>query len=145
MESKKNQTRPIREIIVHCTATREGLDYTVEDIRNWHLAQGFNDIGYHYLIYRDGSIHEGRAINVIGAHCKGHNANSIGVCYVGGIDDKSQPKDTRTPEQKATLVHLLRDLLRKYPGARIYGHRDFSSKACPCFDARAEYTALKAT
>ena len=101
--------RKINEIIVHCAATREGRDFTVEDITRWHKARGFATIGYHYVIYRDGSIHEGRPLEQIGAHCVGHNKHSIGVCYIGGCaSDGKTPKDTRTPEQKEALLALLR-------------------------------------
>lgn len=136
--------RTIREIIVHCSATPEGRDYTVEQIRQCHLARQFNDIGYHYVIYRDGSIHKGRDESLIGAHCLGHNASSIGVCYVGGCGyDGKTPKDTRTPEQKTSLIKLLKELKGKYPDAKIYGHRDFANKACPSFDATSEYKDLR--
>ena len=91
------QTRYINEIIVHCSATPEGKDFTVTDIKKWHLARGFSDIGYHYVIYRDGSVHTGRDESKIGAHCTGHNSYSIGVCYIGGCStDGKTPKDTRT-------------------------------------------------
>lgn len=136
-------TRKIKEIIVHCSATPEGKDYSVDTIRKWHLQRGFADIGYHYIIYRDGSIHTGRDEYVIGAHCKGHNSNSIGVCYIGGVAaDGKTPKDTRTTEQKQSLVKLLKELKAKYPQASIHGHRDFSSKACPSFDATKEYSSI---
>lgn len=89
--------RNIIEIIVHCSATPEGKDFTVEQIRQWHLQRGFTDIGYHYVIYRDGSIHKGRDESIIGAHCTGHNTISIGICYIGGMDSANKnPKDTRT-------------------------------------------------
>lgn len=133
--------REIKEIIIHCTATPEGQDRTVEWIRNLHKSQGWSDIGYHYVIYRDGSVHDGRNVNLVGAHCVGHNTNSIGVCYVGGCanDGKLTPKDTRTNAQKAALEILLRKLRTLYPKAKIYGHRDFANKACPSFDAKWEY------
>lgn len=135
--------RNIKELIVHCSATPEGKDFTVSQIREWHLQRGFSDIGYHYVIYRDGSIHIGRDESVIGAHCTGHNTNSIGVCYIGGCaSDGKTPKDTRTTEQKQSLVKLLKELKTKYPQASIHGHRDFSSKACPSFDATKEYSSL---
>ena len=135
--------RTIKELIVHCSATPEGKDYSVDTIRQWHLQRGFSDIGYHYVIYRDGSIHIGRDESIIGAHCAGHNANSIGVCYIGGCaSDGKTPKDTRTAEQKQSLVKLLKELKTKYPQASIHGHRDFSSKACPSFDATKEYSSL---
>lgn len=140
-ESKlKTSTRRITEIIVHCSATREGRDYTVADITSWHKKRGFNTIGYHYVIYRDGSLHLGRDVNLVGAHCTNHNTYSIGICYIGGCKtDGLSPKDTRTDAQKAALVSLLRDLRKKYPYAKIYGHRNFANKACPSFDAKEEY------
>ena len=135
--------RTIKELIVHCSATPEGKDYSVDTIRQWHLQRGFSDIGYHYVIYRDGSIHMGRDESIIGAHCTGHNTNSIGVCYIGGCaSDGKTPKDTRTTEQKQSLVKLLKELKTKYPQASIHGHRDFSSKACPSFDATKEYSSI---
>lgn len=135
--------RNIKEIIVHCSATPEGKDFTVEDIRKWHLARGFKDIGYHYVIYRDGSIHKGREESVIGAHCTGHNSYSIGVCYIGGVaKDGKTPKDTRTEAQKESLVELLKELKAKYPKATIHGHREFANKACPSFDAKKEYSTI---
>ena len=135
--------RTIKELIVHCSATPEGKDYSVDTIRQWHLQRGFSDIGYHYVIYRDGSIHIGRDESIIGAHCTGHNTNSIGVCYIGGCaSDGKTPKDTRTSEQKQSLVKLLKELKTKYPQASIHGHRDFSSKACPSFDATKEYSSI---
>lgn len=135
--------RKIDKIIVHCSATPEGKDYSVDTIRKWHLQRGFSDIGYHYIIYRDGSIHIGRDEFVIGAHCKGHNSNSIGVCYIGGCaSDGKTPKDTRTSEQRQSLLKLLKELKVKYPKASIHGHRDFANKACPSFDATKEYSSI---
>ena len=135
--------RNIKEIIVHCSATPEGKDFTVADIKRWHLQRGFSDIGYHYVIYRDGSIHTGRDESIIGAHCTGHNTNSIGVCYIGGcVSNGKTPKDTRTPQQKQSLVKLLKELKTKYPQASIHNHRDFANKACPSFDATKEYSSL---
>ena len=135
--------RKINKIIVHCAATPEGKDFTVDQIRQCHLARGFSDIGYHYIIYRDGTIHKGREENVIGAHCTGQNSDSIGICYVGGCaSDGKTPKDTRTPQQTAAMVKLLKELKAKYPGVKIFGHRDFANKACPSFDATKEYATL---
>lgn len=132
--------RDIEEIIVHCSATAEGKDYTVKDIDRWHKARGWKGIGYHYVVYRDGSIHEGRPECEVGAHCSGHNTHSIGVCYIGGCDkDGKTPKDTRTEAQKKSLIILLKMLKREYPKATIHGHRDFAPKACPSFDATKEY------
>lgn len=140
IDKLKTSSRSINEIIVHCSATREGRDYTVADITKWHKQRGFNDIGYHYVIYRDGSLHNGRDVNLVGAHCTNHNAHSIGVCYIGGCKtDGTSPKDTRTDAQKAALLSLLKDLRKKYPFAKIHSHRDFANKACPSFDATNEY------
>ena len=135
--------RTINEIIIHCADTPEGRDNTVADITAWHKARGFRTIGYHYVIYRDGSIHTGRPVQEIGAHCVGHNKHSIGICYIGGKSaDGKKHEDTRTPEQKKALLSLLRQLKAQYPNATVYGHRDFSSKPCPCFDAFREYKHL---
>lgn len=138
----KKSKRSINMIIVHCTASVEGKNFTVEDVRRWHLARGFSDIGYHYLIYLDGSIHNGRNVDVSGAHTAGYNAHSIGVCYVGGLDKNNKPKDTRTPEQKTSLLSLLKQLKNLYPKATIHGHYEFANKACPCFNPKEEYKNL---
>lgn len=136
-------SRNIKELIVHCSATPEGKSFTTSDIKKWHLARGFSDIGYHYVIYLDGSVHPGRSVDKIGAHCTNHNSNSIGICYIGGVaKDGKTPKDTRTQAQKEALVKLLKDLLALYPKASIRGHRDFANKACPSFDATKEYCNL---
>ena len=135
--------RKLTEIIVHCSATPEGRDFTVADITRWHRQRGFRTIGYHYVVYRDGSVHTGRQEGEIGAHCTGHNAYSIGICYIGGLAaDGKTAKDTRTPEQRKALLMLLRRLRAKYPNAKIHGHRDFAAKACPSFDATKEYADL---
>ena len=135
--------RTINEIIIHCSATKEGQNFTTADIRKWHLERGFSDIGYHYVVYRDGSVHTGRNVNISGAHCAGHNSHSIGVCYIGGLDKNLRPKDTRTSQQKDALLKLLRQLKQLYPKATIHGHCEFSNKACPCFNAKNEYATLK--
>ena len=139
----KPSSRQIKEIIVHCTATRAGVNVTVEDIRRWHRQQGWSDIGYHYVVYRDGSVHEGRDVNIAGAHCLGHNTYSIGVAYVGGVArDGKTPADTRTVAQAEGLEKLMVELRRMYPQAQIFGHRDFARKACPCFDTRKCYEGI---
>lgn len=132
--------RKINEVIVHCSATPEGKDFTVADIDRWHKQRGFRKIGYHYVVYRDGTYHAGRSIEEIGAHCTGHNSNSIGICYIGGVaKDGKTPKDTRTDAQKKTLITLIRTMKAKYPGITVHGHRDYANKACPSFDATTEY------
>ena len=132
--------RSINEIIVHCTASYEGQNLTVEAIRRMHIRErGWSDIGYHYVVYLDGSIHEGRNVNIAGAHCSGHNTHSIGVVYVGGLLKNGKAADTRTQAQKDGLLRLLKELKRLYPKATIHGHREYANKACPCFDAKKEY------
>lgn len=135
--------RSINEIIVHCSATPEGKNFTVADITRWHKARGFRTIGYHFVVYRDGSIHTGRPLEQVGAHCLRHNAYSIGICYIGGCAaDGKTPKDTRTEAQTTALLALLRQLKDQFPNATIHGHRDFAAKACPSFDATKEYKKL---
>ena len=132
--------RSITEIIIHCSATAEGRDFGVADIRRWHKAQGWTDVGYHYVVRLDGTVQEGRALSEPGAHCKGHNAHSIGICYVGGFAaDGRPPKDTRTTAQRAALRALVDRLQRQFPAATVHGHCEFAAKACPCFDVRAEF------
>lgn len=131
--------RPIDKIIIHCAATPEGENYSIEQIDSWHRQIGFRCIGYHFVIYRDGSVHEGRPLEQIGAHTTGHNAHSIGICYIGGCAaDGKTPKDTRTAEQRKALKQLVKQLLAKYPGATVHGHNEFANKACPSFDVREE-------
>lgn len=126
--------RQIKEIIIHCSATPDGKDYTVNDIDRWHRAKGWNGIGYHFVIYRDGSIHVGRPLAAVGAHCQGHNAISIGICYIGGMTaDNKVPKDTRTAQQRDSLRALIKQLQEEFPHATIHGHNEFANKACPCF------------
>lgn len=133
--------REINNLIIHCSATPEGRDFTVEDIDRCHRQRGFRCIGYHYVIYRDGSIHPGRPVAREGAHCLGHNADSIGICYIGGVDAAGKPKDTRTLPQKKALTLLVSDLCRQYniPRINVYGHNEFAAKSCPCFDVKKEF------
>lgn len=136
----KKSKRRIDYIVVHSTATHEGQDMSVEQIRKVHKSKGYSDIGYHYVIYRDGTLHEGRNVNISGAHARGYNMHSIGVVYVGGCEAKStKAKDTRTAAQKATLLDLLKKLRALYPNAKIVGHKNLNATACPSFDAKSEY------
>lgn len=154
--SIKKSRRRIDGIVIHCTATKPGVDLNVDDVRKIHKAQGWADIGYHYLVRLDGRIEAGRDVDIIGAHVSGHNAHTIGVCYVGGLDSTGKPYDTRTPNQKHSLLNLLKMLRAAYPGAIIKGHRDYSPdrngngtiepsewiKSCPCFSAIPEYMKI---
>ena len=132
--------RQINKIIIHCSATPENRVVSVETIRKWHLERGFNDIGYHYVIHLDGSMSYGRSIDKNGAHTRGHNRDSIGICYIGGMDvNMDQPKDTRTPDQIESMDLLIKTLKKFHPKSIVFGHNNFSSKACPSFDALNEY------
>lgn len=124
-------------LVIHCSASPPKLDVGVREIRQWHLARGFSDIGYHFVIRRNGRVETGRAEDMVGSHVQGHNANSLGICMVGGVDARQRPQDNFTAEQWASLQTVLMRLTAKYPGATILGHRDFPGvhKACPCFDA----------
>lgn len=126
--------RPINEIIWHCAATPEGRDYTVDDIRAWHRSRGWSDIGYHYVVYRDGTIVPGRPIGQTGAHVAGRNAGTVGCCYVGGVSaDGRTARDTRTDAQRSSMLALTQALAAKFPIERISGHNEFAAKACPSF------------
>lgn len=145
--------RNITHIVVHCAATIEGRDHSVLELERWHKARGFKKIGYHYVVTLKGTVYLGRPETEVGAHVEGHNATSIGVCYIGGLGLDAKPKDTRTDAQKKSLRTLLTELKRRYPKAMILGHRDLSPdlnkdgkvtpnewvKACPSFDAKTEY------
>lgn len=134
--------RAIKEIIVHCTATKPSVDWGVKEIRRCHINdKGWADIGYHYVIRLNGFIERGRAEWRQGAHCVGHNRHSIGVCYVGGLDQNGNPSDTRTPAQRRAMLTLLKELTQKYH-CEIHGHNEYSTKACPCFNAYEEYKGL---
>ena len=131
--------RAIHKIIIHCTATREGDDISVDTIRRWHLNRGWSYIGYHYVIDIKGNINAGRPIELIGAHCKGQNKYSIGVAYVGGVEsDGKTPKDTRTKAQKDAIIRLVKKLKGCYPDVTINGHNEFSNKACPSYNVQNE-------
>ena len=152
----KRSSRVITDIVIHCTATKPGYDYTANDIRKMHRAQGWSDIGYHYIVRLNGAVEPGRDVDMIGAHVSGYNAHSIGIAYVGGINSRGKAEDTRTEAQKASLLALLVELRKLYPRAKISGHRDFSRdlnhdgvispdewiKECPCFNAADEYRRI---
>lgn len=135
--------RRIDSIIVHCTATRPDQPYSREQMWHDHVKErGWSSWGYHYYVRRSGKIEGLRPVEQIGAHCRGHNRYSIGVCWEGGIDDQGCPSDNRTPEQILSLRRFLDLLLRTYPAATLHGHNEFARKACPCFDVRREYASL---
>lgn len=153
--------RKIDAIVIHCSATRAGQDVRAADIDKWHKERGFAMIGYNYVIDLDGTVEVGRPLSREGAHCNtagvsglSYNKHSIGICYVGGLDKDGNPADTRTPEQKLSMLNLVNNLMEAYPGVvEVIGHRDASPdkngngviernewiKQCPCFDVRAEF------
>ena len=156
----------INAIVIHCSATRAGMDVRAADIDKWHKERGFKEIGYHYVIDLDGSVEFGRALPKDGAHCNtsvtsgvNYNKHSIGICYVGGLDENGEPADTRTDEQKTAMHELVLRLMEKYPIVEVIGHRDASPdlngdgqitknewiKMCPCFDVRAEFPVAMCT
>ena len=149
--------RTITLIVLHCSATRTTQKYPFHLCKADHLKRGFTDIGYHYYITRDGQVHVGRPLWKEGAHCKGHNKHSIGICYEGGLDALGECFDTRTKAQKQSMSALLERLHEQYPNAIILGHRDLSPdlggdghvepeewlKQCPCFDAIIDYEDLE--
>ena len=144
--------RKINHIVVHCSATRESCALTPQALEAEHRRRGFRGTGYHYYIRRDGTVLGTRSLEIPGAHVKGYNAHSIGICYEGGLDADGNPKDTRTPEQRSALRLLVHQLLKQFRDARICGHRDLSPdrdgdgvvepdewvKQCPCFEVARE-------
>lgn len=136
-------------LVVHVTATPPHLDIGASEIRSMHMAKGWSDIGYHYVIRRDGTVEAGRPVLAVGAHVAGINSRSVGIALVGGVDAAGRPEHNATPAQMAALKKLLSDLTKSFPQATICGHRDLSPdkdgdgiiephehlKACPCFDA----------
>jgi N-acetylmuramoyl-L-alanine amidase len=152
--------RDIDYLVVHCSATRNSQNFTAEDVKQWHLAKGWNDIGYHYVIEHDGTVTKGRPEEQTGAHVKGYNTQSIGICLMGGIsDDTLAPDNTYTDNQLAELYRLLKKLQKKHARQvnwanninqvsepMVLGHRDFPGvvKACPCFDVKPWYKEMKA-
>ena len=144
--------RSIQYIVVHCSATRANIPFTEEQLLKCHLQRGFKYIGYHFYITRDGELHHCRPVSEPGAHVRGFNRHSIGICYEGGLDEDGKAADTRTSCQKESLHRLVRELLQRYPDAKVVGHRDLSPdtnyngivdpweriKECPCFEVKAE-------
>lgn len=129
--------RRIDKIIIHCSATPVTMDIGVDTIRKWHKDKGWSDIGYHLVIKRDGTVEIGRDINRMGAHTKGHNRGSIGICLIGGVDSRMMPEDNYTDEQWRSLRNTLRFLKLDYGDVTIAGHNEYTKmKACPCFDVK---------
>lgn len=136
IRNKKNSMRMINKIIIHCSATKPTQDIGAAEIDMWHKKQGWDEIGYHFVIRRNGETEKGRDIEIAGAHCKGQNKNSIGICLAGGIDENGRAKNNFTEKQFQSLRNLAAKLKKEYPNAAIHGHNEFANKACPCFDVK---------
>ncbi len=128
--------RTINQIIIHCSATPPDMDIGMLEINEWHLDRGWSGIGYHWVIRRDGTLERGRNEKNQGAHVRGHNKNSIGICLVGGKGSKHNDyaSDHYNPAQLGTLLELINTKMHEYPDVTIHGHNEFSSKACPGFN-----------
>lgn len=135
IKTNMNRRKTTNMIILHCSATKQGADYKAADIDKWHKQQGWECIGYHYVIDLNGTVEPGRNEAMVGAHCVGKNSNSIGICYIGGVDMNGKAKDTRTYEQKQAMYKLVDKMLQKYnlKITDVYGHRAFAAKECPSF------------
>lgn len=132
--------REIKQLIIHCADTYPDMDIRVEDIRKWHVdGNGWDDIGYHYVITRAGLVGKGRPDAVVGAHARGMNSNSLGICMVGGKSRDNQSTSNFTAEQWNALTSLCTNLLDQYPEAEVMGHCDVpdSGKTCPNFNVKA--------
>lgn len=125
--------RKIDTIIIHCAATKPSMDIGAAEITRWHRARGFFTIGYHYVIRRNGDIENGRPLEQAGAHAQGHNETSIGICMVGGIDDKGKAQNNFTDAQWKTLKSLVISLVQEHGSLKIIGHNEVANKACPSF------------
>lgn len=137
--------RDIQYIVVHCSATRANIPFGEAQLLQCHLQRGFRKIGYHFYVTRDGALHHTRPMSEIGAHALGFNLHSLAVCYEGGLNENGKPADTRTPQQRETLLRILGELKQLFPRAKIVGHYQLSAdirKCCPCYDPRKEYAML---
>lgn len=143
--------RAINLIVVHSSATKPSSRVTIDTIAGWHKQRGFKQIGYHDVISRDGIVHKGRPLSLPGAHVQGHNASSIGICMIGGLNDKTgEPENNYTPAQFTSLARLIKQYRAEFKVKRVVGHRDLSPdlnrdgkitsnewlKACPCFSVK---------
>ena len=129
-------TRPVSRVFVHSTATKASMNIGRTEIKRWHKARGFSDVGYHLIIRRDGSTEKGRPVDTVGAHARGHNTGSIGVVLVGGLSDAHGPEANFTRAQLRTLRKVLAEMRETYDGVEVLGHRDVAPTACPSFDVR---------
>lgn len=128
--------RPVDKLIIHCAATPPKMDIGVKEITEWHKKQGWKTIGYHFVIRRDGTLENGRNIDEIGAHVKGQNTGSIGICLIGGVDERNIPEANFTEKQWGELKRFVMAFKAVYPKATIHGHNEYAAKACPSFNVQ---------
>jgi N-acetylmuramoyl-L-alanine amidase len=131
--------RKLSKIILHCSATKPEQEVNAAVIDSWHKQKGWKGIGYHYVLMPDGEIQKGRDVDEVGAHVKGENFGSIGVCYVGGLNQFGDPEDTMTMAQEMAWLGLVRSLRTVLGWMPVHGHNEYSSKACPSFDVQQKY------
>ena len=138
----------VKYIVIHYTATPVERDFSAADIDAMHKRRGWKGIGYHKYIRKSGLVEKGRELREQGAHVRGHNHHSVGICYEGGVHAGSPNvgRDTRTDAQKEAMIRVIRDMLERYPGAQVVGHRDMPGAAtqCPGFDAGAWWASVGA-
>ena len=128
--------RKITRLFIHCSATMPHRNVRAADIRRWHKEQGWSDIGYHYVICRDGEVEAGRSVHKTGAHAKGHNTGTLAICMIGGLGKDNRPAPDYTQAQWRALDRFISQFRATYPGATIHGHNEVSDKACPSFDVQ---------
>jgi N-acetylmuramoyl-L-alanine amidase len=126
--------RPVNRLFIHCSATSSNMDIGATEIDKWHKQRGWSGIGYHWVIKRDGTIEDGRDVNKVGAHVKGYNTGSLGLCMVGGVNEDGNPSDNFTDKQWHSLELMVRGVKAMIPHIAIHGHNEYDSgKACPSF------------
>ncbi len=136
--------RELKFIALHCSASPVTLDIGAKEIRQWHKAKKWSDIGYHYVIRLNGKVELGRALYKSGSHIQGWNQSSIGVCYIGGVDSDKKPLDTMNEKQEAAFRAIVKTLRAQYGPLEVYGHNDFTdAKACPSFQVSEKFADLK--
>lgn len=155
--------RKINKIIIHCSANGPTSKLRARDLEAYHVNEkGWDHIGYHYVIPRDGTVEHALDESIPGIHCSGQNAKSIGICLVGGIQDgkggdankdgeikdfengqRGAPEDNFTPAQREALTDLVHELVDMYTGATVHGHNEFSAKPCPCFNVKAWWARVQ--
>ena len=139
LQTKSPKMRTLSKIILHCSATKPEQVVNAAVIDGWHKARGWQGVGYHFIILPSGVVELGRPLDQMGAHCRGQNEASVGVCYVGGLNYSGKPEDTMTGAQEMAWMQLVRSIRLLFGWMPVHGHNEFSAKACPSFDVREKY------